>query len=407
MIRRRAGPRIYTLLDAAALVTTTQLDLSDHENAPDFVTMSFYKVFGYPDLGALIVRKASAGVLRRRRCFYGGTVDMVIAIDRAWHALRDGPLHDRLEDGTLPFHNIIALGHAIDTHTRLYGNMSNISRHTAALTRHMYGRLSSLKHTNGRAVCRIYNDPAATYGDARTQGATITFNVIAADGTPVGYADVEKLADTRRIAIRSGSLCNPGGFATYLGWTGQEMGLAYDAGHRCSDVTQVVYGKLTGVVRASLGAMSNLDDVQRFLQFLEEFYVDLPTSAAAATAMSTEPVLREQYVTVPATIADAESEASTPMSDVFSQTSDDVEPMSPISEVGVATMPTRTVKRQKSEEPTLQPEANVANGKVAVASVAGPRKLGMGHRIKNMWRAGWSAPRTAMTGVRASIVRVR
>jgi molybdenum cofactor sulfurtransferase len=32
-------------------------------------------------------------------------------------------LHDGLEDGTLPFHSILALGIAIDTHLRLYGSM--------------------------------------------------------------------------------------------------------------------------------------------------------------------------------------------------------------------------------------------------------------------------------------------
>ncbi|KNG51512.1 molybdenum cofactor sulfurase [Stemphylium lycopersici] len=44
----------YTLLDVAALVSTTPLDLSNHLLAPDFIALSFYKIFGFPDLGALI-----------------------------------------------------------------------------------------------------------------------------------------------------------------------------------------------------------------------------------------------------------------------------------------------------------------------------------------------------------------
>lgn len=76
--RVRGSPQhenTYTLLDAAALVSTTPLDLCDHATAPDFVSISFYKIFGFPDLGALIVRKASARVLRPRKYFGGGTTD--------------------------------------------------------------------------------------------------------------------------------------------------------------------------------------------------------------------------------------------------------------------------------------------------------------------------------------------
>ena len=47
----------YTLLDAAALASTAELDLSNPADAPDFVALSFYKIFGFPDLGALIVRR--------------------------------------------------------------------------------------------------------------------------------------------------------------------------------------------------------------------------------------------------------------------------------------------------------------------------------------------------------------
>ena len=42
----RTRPHWYVLLDAAALLTTTTLDLSRHK--PDFVVLSFYKMFGFP-----------------------------------------------------------------------------------------------------------------------------------------------------------------------------------------------------------------------------------------------------------------------------------------------------------------------------------------------------------------------
>jgi selenocysteine lyase/cysteine desulfurase len=52
------------LVDAAAYVPTQPLDLS--QVRPDFVGLSFYKMFGYPTgLGALLVRVDAAEVLNK------------------------------------------------------------------------------------------------------------------------------------------------------------------------------------------------------------------------------------------------------------------------------------------------------------------------------------------------------
>jgi molybdenum cofactor sulfurtransferase len=280
----------YTLLDAAALASTAPLDLSDTAQAPDFVALSFYKIFGFPNIGALIVRKDSAHVLQSRKYFGGGTVDMIITIQDTWHAKKEGSLHDRLEDGTLPFHSIFALDHAMTVHERLYGPnpMKFISLHTAQLGKLLYDGLSGLKHSNGVSLCRIYKDDAAVYGDASLQGATIAFNVVRADGNMVGYEDVEEAADERNIFVRSGSLCNPGGMATYLQWSPPEMRAAYAAGHRCTNPTQIMMGKATGVVRVSLGAMSSASDVRALLRFLEDVYLEKEGQPRAIVAQATQ-----------------------------------------------------------------------------------------------------------------------
>jgi molybdenum cofactor sulfurtransferase len=105
----------YSLLDAAALATSYPLNkiFSDPESAPDFSTLSFHKIFGYPDLGALIVLKASGMILQWGCKYFGrGTVEVVIILGkRPWFKDR-GILHESLEDGTLSFHNIIALSAA-------------------------------------------------------------------------------------------------------------------------------------------------------------------------------------------------------------------------------------------------------------------------------------------------------
>ncbi|KAK4636128.1 Molybdenum cofactor sulfurase [Fulvia fulva] len=275
----------YTLLDAAALASTAPLDLADPATAPDFVALSFYKIFGFPNIGALIVRKESAHVLESRKYFGGGTVEMIISINDTWHAKKDTSIHDRLEDGTLPFHSIFALDHAMNAHERLYGPnpMKFISMHTAQLGRQLYDGIAGLKHANGAPLCRIYKDEAAVYGDPSMQGSTIAFNVQKSDGTLVGFEDVEEAADERNIYVRSGSLCNPGGVATYLGWSPAEMKAAYAAGHRCTNPTQVMLGKPTGVVRVSLGAMSTAGDVNILLHFLDEVYVEKTIDPRSAT----------------------------------------------------------------------------------------------------------------------------
>lgn len=283
-LRKSPDPRhqnIYTLLDASAYVSTAQLDLSDVGCAPDFTVLSFYKIFGFPDLGALIVRKEAGHMLRRRRYFGGGTVDMVISLKTCWHAKKEDTLHDQLEDGTLPFHNIIALGCALDVHDRLYGSMAAISKHTSHLVETLHDRLSSLRHANGELVCEIYGDPNSTYGDSNTQGAVVAFNVRNSQGGWVGKSKVEELAIENNIHLRTGGVCNPGGIATALKLEPWEMRRNFAEGMRCGDDLDVISGKPTGVVRVSLGAMSNMRDVETFVDFMKNNFVDsyqpLPT----------------------------------------------------------------------------------------------------------------------------------
>lgn len=269
----------YSLLDAAALVTTTPLDLSDGSAAPDFTVLSFYKMYGFPDLGALIVRRASADILRTRRYFGGGTVDAVVGCKGSFYARKEESPHAHLEDGTSAFHSILALDAAMTTHERLFGDYSLISRHAFSLIRAMYELLSCLHHGNGRKLCSIYS--SGDYSSLTTQGPIIAFNMQRADGSWIGYAEVEKLASVRNIHIRTGGLCNPGGIERWIGLEAWEIEQNYLAGHRCWDDQDVIRGKPTGAIRVSLGAMSTIDDVLVLVRFLEEFYVDQESAGLA------------------------------------------------------------------------------------------------------------------------------
>jgi molybdenum cofactor sulfurtransferase len=259
---------VYTLLDAAASASTSQLDLSDVRVAPDFVALSLYKIFGFPDLGALIVRKTTAPVFGKRRYFGGGTVDMVVSMKEQWHARKTGTIHEQLEDGTLPIHSIIALQSAMKTHAELYGTMERVAQHTAMLAQRLHDELAAMKHNNGTPVATIYRTSKATHGPV------IAFNLRNAHGEWVSNTELEKVATVKNIHLRTGGLCNPGGIATSLGLEPWEMKDNFSAGHRCGSENDILNCKPTGMIRVSLGAMSTLTDVRRFHTFVDEFFVD-------------------------------------------------------------------------------------------------------------------------------------
>ncbi|KAK8241027.1 pyridoxal phosphate-dependent transferase [Phyllosticta capitalensis] len=267
----------FTLLDAAAFATTGCLDLSDPSIAPDFTCLSFYKIFGFPHLGALIIRKSPqvTSLIRNRRYFGGGTVEVVTALeDSPLHSKKKTDYHSALEDGTPAYLSILALGHAIKIFNQLFTSMTCVSQHTASLTKRLWDGMVGLRHTNGRPMIQIYNHNSAIYGDAKTQGATIAFNILGPDGSPVAPFEVEKTADKNRIYLRSGRLCNPGGVAQHLGWSAAEIRGMYNSGMRCDLPAGVYRGKPLGSVRVSLGAMSTPGDVDIFLDFLREEYRD-------------------------------------------------------------------------------------------------------------------------------------
>ncbi|KAK8137812.1 hypothetical protein PG984_001192 [Apiospora sp. TS-2023a] len=288
----------YTLYDAAALAMTSPMDrvFGNPDQAPDFTCLSLYKIFGFPDLGALVVRKESGHILTLRKYFGGGTVTMISTLSDPWHKSKglQAPkyhIHDGLEDGTLPFHSILALGEAIDVHKKLYGSMATVSKHTSYLLARLYRGLLELRHPNGRPACRIYNenrDPAA-FEDPSIQGSVIAFNVVKADGQHIPYAEVEKSANAAGIYIRSGVLlagvCNPGGIFTSLGYEPWMIDRALSAGHHCgSQGIAIIHGLPTGIVRASVGAMTTRKDIDAFLDFMRATFLVANESENESTA---------------------------------------------------------------------------------------------------------------------------
>jgi selenocysteine lyase/cysteine desulfurase len=97
------------LLDAAAFVPSSRLDLSIYQ--PDFVCVSFYKIFGYPTgIGCLLIKNSTYSKLVKP-WFAGGTVTLVSVVSQE-KFLTSG--HERFEDGTLNYTNLPAITYGLD-----------------------------------------------------------------------------------------------------------------------------------------------------------------------------------------------------------------------------------------------------------------------------------------------------
>ncbi|KAL1918606.1 uncharacterized protein VTP21DRAFT_2628 [Calcarisporiella thermophila] len=265
------------LVDAASLVVTAPLDLSELEDPPDFIAVSFYKMFGMPTgLGALLVRKNLAPILRKR--YFGGGTVLALSGEEPWQIFRHA-LHERYEDGTVNFLDIIALDHSLDTFYRLYTDFSHVSDHVMSLAYFLYNQMREMRHANGMPVCEMYTRDPEEYEEQSKQGPIVAFNLRRGDGAWVGYVEVERLASMHGFHLRTGGFCNVGSVQRFLNWSTPDLRKNFAAGHVCGDDTDIIDGRPTGAVRLSLGAMSTIDDVLKWLNFLETYFVDRKTTS--------------------------------------------------------------------------------------------------------------------------------
>ena len=253
------------LLDAAAFAPTNVLDLSRWK--PDFVSLSFYKMFGYPTgVGALLARHEALERLRRP-WFAGGTIDVVSV-----QADQFRPAHGsaRFEDGTPDFLALPAVEYGLELVES--AGMAVVHERVRSLTSWVLRELQGLRHPDGSAAVRIYG-PAS----AEDRGGAIAFNIAAPDGSLVDHELVDRGAGEQGISLRTGCFCNPGAGELAFGLSRTEISaclagaaarMTYDEFRRCIDP------KAAGAVRVSFGLVSNFRDAWRLTRFLRTFLDD-------------------------------------------------------------------------------------------------------------------------------------
>jgi molybdenum cofactor sulfurtransferase len=250
------------LLDAAAFAPTNRLDLAQWQ--PDFVPLSFYKMFGYPTgVGALLARKSALAMLRRP-WFAGGTIT-VASVQGDRYYLAEGEA--AFEDGTLNYLHLPAVEIGL-RHIESIG-IEVIHERVKCLVGWLLENLMALRHGNGRPLVKVYGPP-----NAERRGGTVTCNFYDVAGHAIDHRTIEQLANECNISLRTGCFCNPGAGEVALGLSKPELAgcftlrepterLTLDDFRRCID------GKSSGAVRISVGMVTNFADVYRLMQFAE------------------------------------------------------------------------------------------------------------------------------------------
>ncbi len=265
LVETARGRGWRVLLDAAAFVPTNRLDLSAVQ--PDFVSVSFYKMFGYPTgVGALLIHRSVFPKLRRP-WFAGGTVNFASVQGQA-HVLSAN--EGAFEDGTLNYLSVPAVEIGL-RYLQSIG-IETIGERVRCLTGWLLEELLALRHDNGRAMVRIYG-PA----NAQDRGGTVTLNLYDPQGHLLDYRRVEELAGQEGISLRTGCFCNPGAGEIAEGLTEQDMRAGYGLGGEINLqrflklMRESGQNKSAGAIRASIGIASNFADVSCFLDFIAGF----------------------------------------------------------------------------------------------------------------------------------------
>jgi selenocysteine lyase/cysteine desulfurase len=253
------------LLDAAAFLPAARLSLRRYP--ADFVSLSIYKMTGYPTgVGALVARKESLARLSRP-WFAGGTVEFASVQNDVHQLIRNNG--EGFEDGTPAFIDIAAVNDGLSFIADIGIDAINahVSRHRARFV----SDLSALRKRDGRPLAVVYG-PRSSHGC----GATVAFNLYAEDGSPIPYARVVERARNEGVSLRGGCFCNPGASEAAFGFP-QDDAARCLASVRSDGFTIERFSDClgpdiaVGAVRASMGVATNDCDLDRALAVIASF----------------------------------------------------------------------------------------------------------------------------------------
>jgi selenocysteine lyase/cysteine desulfurase len=246
------------LLDAAAFVPTSKLDLSVVK--PDFVSVSFYKIFGYPTgIGCLLVKKSKFNKLVKP-WFAGGTVTLV-AVKTPHYYLAEN--HERFENGTVNYLDIPAIKTGLDYIDSI--GMSRISERVHSLMEYLIKSLKAIKHDSGLNVVKVFGPV-----DRKTAGGTTIMNFFDLNDKLFAFEDIEESANKKMISIRSGCFCNPGIDEVNSCLSNEELAKYFSSRDKGDyhDMVSFLH-KMRGATRVSVGIATTKADLDTFIGFVK------------------------------------------------------------------------------------------------------------------------------------------
>jgi molybdenum cofactor sulfurtransferase len=275
-------------------VCTSSLDLAEHQ--PDFLVVSFYKIFGFPTgMAALLIKKSDRvknSIIRKKcesRYFGGGTLQFAL-VDQDYVSVKQNEYkyHEYLENGTVSYLGVIGVALAIEKFEKLSPSnqfnsvMTQIQDYLKMLYSNLVLKLENLKHYNNEKLVELYrkcNDTNIEYGPI------VAFNLKNSFGSYIGYALVDKLAQENRIHMRTGCFCNLGACKMFLNKNDDLIKSFKVHGHKCGDHIDIIDGKPTGAIRVSLGYSTIQTDIDMFLKFLRDYFIETKCTENVTASM--------------------------------------------------------------------------------------------------------------------------
>jgi molybdenum cofactor sulfurtransferase len=261
-------------VDLAAFAPANAIDMQAL-GKPEFVSMSFYKIFGYPTGVGCLVAKRSSLKNFQKPWFAGGTVRFVGVSSKDCFPLMFGSdSHAHYEDGTVNFQSFGAIIAGIRYMQETVG-MHHLSRHVQYWSALLEMRLRNMTWENGAPM--VFIPPIMSHDEERGHALALVF--LTPSGLLIPHRILEKIISDRGIAVRTGCFCNPGTGLHILGPYMDREGSSLERFVNRYIPRMGKMGRLheviernphQGFIRVSFGLATNRADVEAFRTCIEQ-----------------------------------------------------------------------------------------------------------------------------------------
>lgn len=244
------------MVDASLYLQNHRLSLS---STPfHAVAMSFERIFGFPNIGCLLIHNSLMQLLAKP--YFGGGTLVYALTSASYEKLRLSP-QDRFEDGSLPFLSIAS----IESDFTLFLNdlkSSRISSHISSLIEYLFGQLNELRHSNGSPLVKIYTNQDQKQLQRQS---IISFNVLDIKADIIPWKQIVDSASKNDIYLAGGCFSTPGSCIKWLQQDEKEIKTKIQNSEE--DVASF------GAIRVSIGWATTKNDIDNLINWLKKEFL--------------------------------------------------------------------------------------------------------------------------------------